>query len=244
MNLIIGNGKVAKHLSHRFQQLNIPFHSWSRAKSPKPSQQSFSDLLKTASKVYLAISDTAIFDFYTKHLKGRAKAEIFHFSGSYYFDEITGVHPLCAFSDNLDINWDNIHFSIDNNNYKLTDIFPHFKNTYSYINKEHKAYYHALCVISGNFSFLLWQKSLESFQQLGLPKAALEAYLQQTLANFLVNSNNLTGPLARDDKKTIYKNLQALVNHPLKDIYQSFLNLYTRGEMNEHSRIQKQKARR
>ena len=66
--------------------------------------------------------------------------------------------------------------------------------------------------MSGNFSCLLWQKFFASLEhEFNLPPAIAFPYLIQQMNNLLHDPQAaLTGPLVRNDKDTIEKNLAAL----------------------------------
>ncbi|MCL2474267.1 MAG: DUF2520 domain-containing protein, partial [Alphaproteobacteria bacterium] len=89
-----------------------------------------------------------------------------------------------------------------------------------------KPLYHALCVMSGNFPNILWNSCLNVFKSLNIPQEAAFLYLQKTLENFCKDpKNSLTGPLVRNDKDTIDKNLTALSPN-MRDVYKAFVKFY------------------
>ena len=53
------------------------------------------------------------------------------------------------------------------------------------------------------------------------------SYLLQQTTNLIANSSTaLTGPLVRNDKATIEKNIAALAEDPFQEIYKSFVACY------------------
>jgi predicted short-subunit dehydrogenase-like oxidoreductase (DUF2520 family) len=140
-----------------------------------------------------------------------------------------GAHPLMSFnhtSYTLD-KYQSIPFVIDETAPDFTDLLPGLSNQHARIATAHKAKYHALCVLSGNFSVMLWQKLMTNLEQLNLPKSFSYAYLQQLTENLMNSSQTaLTGPLVRNDQITIDKNLAALEEDPFKEVYESFVNCY------------------
>ena len=80
-------------------------------------------------------------------------------------------------------------------------IFPSLKNQSHSIKKEDKAYYHALCVMSGNFTSILWAKLFSELEtKLKIPKEAAFTYLNSIRDNLIHDYKNaLTGPLIRKD---------------------------------------------
>ncbi|HEX9250961.1 MAG TPA: DUF2520 domain-containing protein, partial [Ignavibacteriaceae bacterium] len=59
-----------------------------------------------------------------------------------------------------------------------------------------------------------------------IPASAAFPYLTATSENLMKDSDPLSGPVIRDDKKTINAHLKVLNNHPLKNVYISFLEAY------------------
>ena len=221
--LLIGSGRLAKHLQYWHQQSADPFklNTWNRS-------QDISFLNKFLSEkpiVWLAISDSAIVEFFETHLQS-FNLKIVHFSGALSDSRMLSAHPLMSFTEELFESsfYDRIHFVISNFN-NLTEAMPGFKNSFSILKPEQKAYYHALCVMAGNFPQLLWNEVNTELRHLNLPDSALENYVQKITENFIkYKEKSITGPLVRKDFVTIEKNLQALEkNQKLKKLYESFL---------------------
>ena len=93
--------------------------------------------------------------------------------------------------------------------------------------KDEKAYYHALCVMSGNFTTIIWSKLFKELEsRLNIPKEAAFTYLNSIALNLQINHRDaLTGPLIRGDSKTINQNLAALENDSFLPIYQIFIKI-------------------
>lgn len=217
--LIVGAGKTATHLSYYFDLLKIPHQKWSRQSSTHLSQ-----ILKPDSKVLLCISDSAIQRFAQQYLAGQ---QVYHFSGAHEFPGLTGMHPLVSFGPSLyDLDfYQKIPFVLTQG--RLQDYLPELSNPSWTIPAQKKAYYHALCVLSGNFTTLLWQKMFQGMQELQMPPSAAEPYLESILQNLLKNKlSALTGPLARKDHSTVQQNLAALENDSFKDVYLSFQKIF------------------
>lgn len=220
--LLVGNGRLAKHLKYWNQLVQTPNQIlvWNREQSQ--------DLLKTsiqqASYIWLAISDSAIVNFYNQHLSSANKTVV-HFSGALHDERLLSTHPLMTFSNELFDKsvYEKIHFTITGAD-NLQTALPHFTNSFSQVSFDNKSLYHALCVLTGNFPQLLWNETLKEFRNLNIPDAAVETYIQQVAANFIQQKEKaLTGPLVRKDLKTIESNLQSLTTKPvLKDIYNNF----------------------
>lgn len=224
--LIIGAGKLAKHLNHYLEILELAPLSWDRTQDPL--------LLKTkisqASHILLAISDSAIENFYRLHLAGFDKTVV-HFSGALHIPELIAAHPLMSFGPELydRDTYFHIHFTLTGAD-SLIEALPGLPNNFSILAPEKKALYHSLCVIGGNFPVILWQKMLAEFEVLGITKEAAQVYLETILRNTLKNPHSaLTGPLARKDKQTILKNLEALKDDEFQKIYLAFIDIVAPG---------------
>jgi predicted short-subunit dehydrogenase-like oxidoreductase (DUF2520 family) len=112
----------------------------------------------------------------------------------------------------------------------LDEILPGLSNPSFALDPAQKTIYHALCVMSGNFTTMLWEKAFAEFDaKLGLPREALLPYLGQICGNLAEGVNGksvLTGPLVRNDLGTIAKHVQALEGDPFQDVYESFVAAY------------------
>jgi predicted short-subunit dehydrogenase-like oxidoreductase (DUF2520 family) len=218
--LIVGAGKLAKHLNHYLNLLELPVSSWDRSQDPHLIKTKVSE----ASHVLLAISDSAIENFYRKNLEGLDKTVV-HFSGALNVEGVTAAHPLMSFGAELyrPETYRRIHFVVTGAE-SLAQALPGVPNDFSLLSPDKKALYHALCVMGGNFPVILWQKMFAEFAGLGIPAEAGKVYLETILANTLRNPDSaLTGPLARKDRNTVLKNTEALAQDPFQDIYLSFV---------------------
>lgn len=242
---VVGNGKMARHMIRYFELVGQPYVQWFRqSKSAITSQSSrsrlarfkqkinqlwvqptdsLSESLHDVSTVLLLIPDDQIESFIQSNpvLDGKS---LVHFSGSLFSRQAKGCHPLMTFGDELyDLEkYQSIPFVTDEN-VAFKQLFPLFKNTVHSIKPEHKSKYHALCVMAGNFSQMLWQAVDQEMQQLALPADLMTSYLKQNTENFVSNpEGSATGPFVRGDLNTIAAHQMALLNHPLAGIYQAF----------------------
>lgn len=219
--LIIGAGRVARHLAHYFQLLNLNFTTWDRNQSESDLQTKAAE----ATHILVAISDSALEDFYSEHLKDREDKVLVHFSGALYFKGMIAAHPLMTFGTDLyDLkSYQQIHFALTGCD-ELSEALPGLANPFSAVFAFEKARYHALCVLGGNFTTLLVAKMLEGFAEMKIPVSAARPYIEKVIENTLANPDEaFTGPLARKDAVTVEKNLQALNNDPYQSIYKAFL---------------------
>ena len=222
--LLIGNGRVSRHFQHYFSLLHIPFAVWQRSQSLQELQQQ----LVSATHVLVLISDGAIEAFIAEHIP--AHLTTIHCSGALVTDKAIGAHPLMTFSQDLyDLEqYQRIPFIIDADAPDFQMLFPSLDNPHVRLDKAAKAKYHALCVMSGNFSCILWQKLFSSLQtEFAFPQEIAFPYFEQQAKNILKNpATALTGPLVRGDEKTIQKNIAALKDDPFQAVYQSFVACY------------------
>jgi predicted short-subunit dehydrogenase-like oxidoreductase (DUF2520 family) len=107
------------------------------------------------------------------------------------------------------------------------ELLPGLPNEVHHISSENKAYYHALCVMSGNFTTLLWQKMAQGLAQMGLPEGIETAYRSQIFKNISHDlAHALTGPIARKDLATVLRNDKALQNDSYREIYRAFVSAH------------------
>lgn len=221
--LIIGSGRVARHLAHYFNHLNLNYITWDRAQDPHLLANKISE----AQTVLLAISDAALEGFYRRHLAGHDKTVV-HFSGAKDIPGTISAHPLMTFSEELYPveTYRKMHFTLTGAS-SLSEALPGLQNSFSILRAEDKALYHALCVSGGNFVTLLIAEMVQGLTKLQIPKEAVATYSKQILDNALTQSTTaLTGPIARKDAETVEMNLKALQGTSLEPIYQSFLKAY------------------
>ncbi|HSW71212.1 MAG TPA: DUF2520 domain-containing protein [Gammaproteobacteria bacterium] len=223
--LVIGSGRVARHFQCYLSYLGLPFKLWSR----QSSIQDLVALSETCSPLLLLISDQAIAKFVDTHpfLK---KKKLVHFSGCLSLPDIPSAHPLMCFTSEIYTlqTYQAIPFIISESGPDFSELLPGLSNQAYRISEHLRPYYHALCVLGGNFTALLWQKCFKEFEnRFQLPRQILHPYLQQAMQNLLSDSEQaLTGPLVRHDQTTLEANLQALKNDAFQKVYQAFVEAY------------------
>ena len=224
--LIIGNGRVARHFFFYLQSHGIPCVQWYRS-----SGQDLESLCREHSPriVLVLIHDTAIEGWIREHTDLSSRTVV-HFSGALVTPLALGMHPLMSFGPDLyDLSfYEHIPFIGEEGKPSFRDLFPNLKNPVYSIPSSEKAYYHALCVLSGNFTVILWQKLFHAFEpRLKLAPSVAKPYLDQVMRNLQNNPiGALTGPLQRGDVRTIDANLKALDGDLFQEIYQSFVDVY------------------
>jgi predicted short-subunit dehydrogenase-like oxidoreductase (DUF2520 family) len=218
--LVIGSGRTARHMIRYLELLKIPYHSWNR----REAISQLNELLKSSSHILLAISDKEIQSFAETYLK--SQKNIIHFSGALVIPGLIDAHPLMTFTEELyDLEiYQSMSFITSS---EKINILPGLENQFFKISPDKKALYHALCVSSGNFTTLLWQKMKSGLEEMGIPFSAAHPYLRQIMENLISHPDQaLTGPIARKDFLTIQKNEAAFANDSFQEIYRAFISTY------------------
>ena len=239
---ILGGGRLARHMRHYFKLSGFTVSSWSRQFDGDSALESNSHRISNtsdrlaatvapASHVLLLVTDKAIPELLQRYPFLHEKTLV-HCSGAQSIPGIGGAHPLMTFGPELYSleQYQRIPFVVDFG-CDLDDLLPGLRNPQCTIRPEDKPRYHALCVMAGNFSQILWQAASERFSALGLPPEILHPYLHQVVENFVDNPEaSLTGPLSRGDQHTTHRNLRSLEREPLHHVYQAFVDLYRKEQ--------------
>lgn len=234
--LLIGNGRVARHFHHYFSLLGLPHARWHRAEP----QSVLREQLTKATHILVLITDSAIEDFIREYLYA-SRAVLVHFSGSLVTEKAYGAHPLMTFSQDLydRDQYQSFPFVLDEGAPPLSELLPGLPNDAVHLPQSRKGFYHALCVLSGNFSCLLWQKLFQTFERdFHIPASAAHPFLMQQMRNLIAHyPSALTGPLSRRDAATLKNNLSALENDAFQRVYKSFIDCYAElSEEKAHER--------
>lgn len=222
--LLIGSGRLARHFTHYFTQMGMECLAWSRQDADADLKSS----LDRCTHVLILIKDEAIEKFITAHPQLLTRILI-HCSGSLSLPGVYGAHPLMTFNERLYSLpvYQSIPFVVESAG-DLKTVFPLLPNAEYVVPPQQKALYHALCSAGGNLSVVLWQQVFKEFRdQLQLPPGILIPYLRQTFFNLADNPDTaLTGPLSRQDWRTVDRHLDALKESPLREIYQAFVHMH------------------
>ncbi len=223
--LIVGNGKLAKHIKYYFNLCGISYLHWHRN-----SVMEFSQIAENVLKILLLINDDSIVDFIETYSNKLKSDKIWiHCSGALTTTLAECAHPLMTFSDELyDMEtYHSIPFITEEGKRSFSELFPELGNPSIAIPSEKKVLYHAWCVISGNFTTILWESAFKEFEaNFGIEKKHLLPYMKRTFDNLTTMDSSLTGPLARGDIQTIQKHKDLLKNTPYEKIYNSFCYLF------------------
>jgi hypothetical protein len=245
--LIVGNGRTSRNIQKYFLKLGLPFSTFSRALDP-PGM--WNERLKHSTHVLLLLKDDQVGAFYEMHPELHSK-QCVHFSGAGVHPQIPSAHPLMTFTETaLDMHFlEEMVFTIEAEGPPFQDLLPGVPNTHVKIRRAEKARYHAWCVMSGNFTTLLWEATAEEFRNgLGLNPAMLKPYLQAITANLAAHlsinlemnatdsqiasqlasqlNSQLSGPFVRRDLETIQTHLAVLDGHPFHKVYDAFWSAY------------------
>ncbi len=233
--LIVGDGRVAFHFSYYFHFIHLNFKQWSRSKN---SHEELESLCQESTHVLLLISDSAIESFIKENPCVSKSQYLIHFSGSLVLDNCHSAHPLMTFSNKRYklSSYLRIPFILEEGGPEFSELLPGLRNESYTIPKEMKPYYHALCVLSGAFTTILWQKFFKELKgKFNLKKKIAYPYMEQVIENLIVKADEaLTGPLARGDEATIQSNLEALKDDPYKKVYEAFVEAFKEGKDNEN----------
>lgn len=223
--LLIGNGRLARHFRQYFKLLNIPFLHWSRSDS-----HSVDNLLPATEKAILCISDTAIQDFIVEHKSVNPGVQWIHTSGALTIPAAAAAHPLATFADDLYSLefYQSIWFITDAGQPSFKQLFPELPNPHRSIPESDKSFYHAWTALAGNCTSFLWDNYRKRLQvRLGLPRAAMEPYLQAIMHNILSSDNPMTGPLTRNDSTIVELHRRSLAGDPFAEFYEVFIKTYS-----------------
>ena len=215
---IAGDGKLAKHLLRYLALLQLPCRHWARKKSLHPPRRALAE----CTHIIIAISDDALEPFIRENFPGSV-AVLVHCSGALHTPLAHGAHPLAVLGKKpLSLaEYKQIPFIIETAGPAFKKLLPGLPNPNYRIAPTDKALYHALCVLSANFSALLWARFFTGAAKLGIPKTAALAYFNSSAEN-IAGDCTVTGPLARADKKTVNKNIAALRGDAFQNIYRAF----------------------
>ncbi len=220
--LLIGSGRLATHLKHYFESIQLKHLKWSRVESVETLNQ----LIPKSSFAMLAISDDGIEKFYLNHLS-KFDLPVIHFSGAYIHTKMMSFHPLMTFTESLyplDF-YKKIHFAVSNLD-QFRKFFPQLSNPCFLLSDDKKGLYHAWAVMMASGTQSLWKQATQQMEALGVPQQACELYLKQISEQFFLDpKKSMTGPWVRKDQKTIEKNKSSLETPQDQKLYELLYSL-------------------
>ncbi len=223
---IVGDGKLAQHFSHYLKSKNLKVKQWSRKEGAEFCEH-ISDRLAGCDVILVLISDDQIVPFLETHRKFFESKAAVHCSGRVTTPLARGAHPLMSFGPHLyDVEtYENTLIAVEGEVAWFQELFPTLENPLFPIDAKDKDLYHSLCVMSGNFTTLLWQKFFADMQErFKIPSHYLLPYLQQIARNLSSAPDQaLTGPLARGDIETLRADMNAIAGDPFHEVFESFV---------------------
>ena len=228
--LIIGKSKAALNFSRYLKILKIKSKIIPYRELKKYKDHLTSNKIEKYCAVFILTRDEDIIPTYKRYLKGLKNKRIFHFSGSVYHKCITSIHPIFSFPDKPIRNKDfkNIIFTSENPE-KVKKTIPWFKNKIIKINKKDKIYYHSLLTIYFSFPLIIKRIIEKEMKKFNIPRNYLHNLLKKKIEN---KNSNITGVLARNDKKIISKHLKSLKKTKYYGIYKEILKIWSDYENN------------
>lgn len=235
--LILGYGKLGSHLYHALKKSGK--YNLSVVKKKSTGSKTFIELVKNSDIIFICVQDSLIektaakIAGYNLDLKDKI---VFHTSGALTSDVLIALnkagastasfHPVQTFADKTSSYsslFSNIYTAIEGSEkaVKAGKKIAQSLGAIPYIiKKKDKALHHICCVMASNFLSALASKiedipgkkiRINGFNQ----NRFLNIYIplaKQTLENISAkgSQNALTGPVERNDKKTIEKHLQEL----------------------------------
>ena len=226
--VIFGPGRVGRNMAAYFKNLGHSVEMVTRIDFENRGD-SLDAKLSSADIVAAAIPDDLINTWRLALNDRLTDKTIIHFSGANSFQGISSYHPLFSFPTQVLSNDVIAKIAIirEEGRAPFSDIIPGTQNPELVIPADRKALYHAIAVLSGNFSAFVWNKCATVFEdQLGEdPSQILGPYFESIVERFKEQpQNSITGPVARQDRTSVNRNLESLDDHPeLLALYQSFL---------------------
>jgi hypothetical protein len=193
------------------------------------------DLLKSSYDfIFLAVRDDSLSEIISQ-LK-ILKTPLYHFSGSLYFDEAVGIHPIYSFGNSLKkIDFRSMDWVCDSKVHKAVEYLIGSRR--HKISPELKKIYHAHLSIAANMSQLFSYLMAESFEQkTKLSKELLKNLLIQSLKNEKeFGEKSFSGPWVRGEKALQDKIIESLNDRFLTANNKNFNELIE--VYNEHYRL-------
>jgi hypothetical protein len=223
--LVIGGGRMATQFKQFLKNVEVPYHSWLRSEGVF----TLGSRVRDVKRVLLLIPDKLITSFVDENENFLKNKTLIHFSATGRDPRVLGFHPLGSFTVDQLLDFSEVQFHGVHPESLFREALPFLKNSYKQMSEKDMQLYHALCVLGGNFSSILWNVFFTEMKKIGISDAACKTYFKMISDNILKNpSTAITGPLVRNDLPTIEKNISALQEHPaLQEIYKNFVRVFS-----------------
>ncbi len=223
---LFGPGRVGRNMAHYLRALGHDVTVLSRADAEERPGRCEHAII-ACDIVLAAVPDDALEAWRARWAPVAGDRPLAHFSGAATLRGVNSYHPLYSFPDDI-LNFDDLRsiaFACAPGQAAFRDIFPQAENLTFTVAAEDRAYYHALAVISGNFSAFVWNETAKAFRtrfEMEGEKAGdnakapdmaavLRAYFTSVVDRFAAApENSMTGPVARRDRSSVKANLAAL----------------------------------
>ena len=215
--LLIGNSKAAKNFSAYLKSKGINHKKTALRKLKFISKKLNFDAF------FILTKDDKIISTYNKYLKNLYKP-VFHFSGCIYHPYITSMHPIFSFNKKTisKEEFEKIIFTSEKPN-EIKKNLPWFKNKIIQIKPSDKPYYHALLTIYFSFPFVIKNIVEKEIKKFNIKPNYLNTIFRK---KFTEKKITLTGPLIRNDKKTLKKHLKILKGKKFYKLYNEIIKLW------------------
>ncbi len=249
----IGAGKVGSSMAKYFKYRSIDisgFYIGSHSKNVADFKifDNLQDLINKSDIIFLTVTDGAISEIWSRlenininnkticHCSGLLSSEIF-INADKHNAYCCSLHPILPFK-NYDVSISEIskaYFTIEGNKKAIENVSSLLKickNPYYIIESKNKAKYHCAACFASNFVVALCEKAADIMCECGFEyNEALKAMTPLILSN--VNNicsegilNSLTGPVERNDIKTVKRHLEVL-NNKDKALYKELTEILT-----------------
>ncbi|MEZ5921669.1 MAG: Rossmann-like and DUF2520 domain-containing protein [Parvularculaceae bacterium] len=226
--IIFGKGRVGSAFAVYASDLGHEVDAVSHAEADGAEAALFRRIAH-ADLVAAAIPDGALAGFAARFGTAFQERPAIHFSGALIIPGMSSYHPLYSFpaSPLPPAMTRRIAIAREDGARPFGEILPGAANPEFAVPSKDRALYHALAVLSGNFSAHLWNETAKIFagEFPDAPAGTLNAYFQSLVDRFGESPEaSMTGPLARRDGATVKANLEALSGAPhLEALYRAFL---------------------
>lgn len=236
--IIIGSGNVAQHLIQAFdkskkidvvQVFSRQKEALSHLLDSEKITNNYNDI-KQADLYILAVSDDAIAEVSSK--LPFENSLVVHTSGSVSIDALdkknrNGIfYPLQTFSKKASVDFSQIPICLESEKESdfefLKKVAETVSNNVYKINSEQRKALHVAAVFVNNFTNHLYQMGNEICEKNNVPFEILKPLIQETANKVMTLSPKeaQTGPAIRNDRQTIARHLDFLLDENQKNIYQ------------------------